>query len=312
MTTVLAALAPILALILLGYLLMRTGLVAADLWGGVEKLCYFVFFPALIFQAMAKADFAALPVVELAGALFLSLLVMTAIVFALKPWMAARFGVDGPAFTSVMQGATRWNTFSVLALVGQLHGPTGVSAVSIAMAAMIPYLNVMNVTVLVAHAGGGRPKLGDLAATLARNPLILATLGGLAANLLGLRPAGVAADFLALLAAPALALGLLLVGAGLDPARALEVDPPMVVASVLKLLVMPLLMGGLALGFGLRGLPVEVAVLCGSVHTAAAAYVLARQLGGDAPLMARIVAFQTLASFVTMPLFVLLAQRMSG
>ena len=45
-----------------------------------------------------------------------------------------------------------------------------------------------------------------------------------------------------------------------------------------------------------------VALLVGSTPGAAASYVLARQMGGDAPLMAGIVAFTTAASLVTIPL----------
>ena len=43
-------------------------------------------------------------------------------------------------------------------------------------------------------------------------------------------------------------------------------------------------------------------MICGSVPGASSSYILARQLGGDAPLMANITTAQTLAAMLTMPL----------
>jgi predicted permease len=48
-----------------------------------------------------------------------------------------------------------------------------------------------------------------------------------------------------------------------------------------------------------------IALLTGSAPGAAASYVLARQMGGDAPLMAGIVAFTTAASLLTIPLLLM-------
>ena len=46
--------------------------------------------------------------------------------------------------------------------------------------------------------------------------------------------------------------------------------------------------------------------------TASSAYTLARQLGGDAPLMAAIVTVQTAIAFVTLPLTMAVAQQIIG
>ena len=47
---------------------------------------------------------------------------------------------------------------------------------------------------------------------------------------------------------------------------------------------------------------VQVAILLAALPTATSAYILARQLGGDAPLMAGIISGQTLLAIVTIPL----------
>jgi predicted permease len=70
---------------------------------------------------------------------------------------------------------------------------------------------------------------------------------------------------------------------------------------VLKLVFLPFVVVGIARSFGVSGADIAVAVIAASVPTASASYVLARQLGGNAPLMAEILTLQTLLAMVTMP-----------
>ncbi len=58
---------------------------------------------------------------------------------------------------------------------------------------------------------------------------------------------------------------------------------------------MPLMMTGFCLLYNVTGPARGVAVVAGAVPTATNAYILARQLGGDAPLMANVITFTTLA-----------------
>jgi len=109
-----------------------------------------------------------------------------------------------------------------------------------------------------------------------------------------------------LLGSAALALGLLSVGAALK----LEASGNLhlvVLTSTLKLIGIPLLIAAWTWVFGVEGLPRTVAIIVGSVPTATSSYILARQLGGDAELMAVLVTATTLAAMVTMPLAAWLA-----
>ena len=51
-----------------------------------------------------------------------------------------------------------------------------------------------------------------------------------------------------------------------------------------------------------KGIGQEVAVLFAALPTASSSYIMSRQLGGDAPLMAGITTLQTLLAAVTLPL----------
>jgi malonate transporter and related proteins len=70
----------------------------------------------------------------------------------------------------------------------------------------------------------------------------------------------------------------------------------------LKLIAMPVLAGLIGQKLGLTGINLAVPIVCASVPTAAASYILARQNGGDAPLMASIVTAQTILAAATMPI----------
>jgi malonate transporter len=80
---------------------------------------------------------------------------------------------------------------------------------------------------------------------------------------------------------------------------------PSLAASVslfLKLVLMPLIGVTLALWFGLSGPNLAIVVACSAVPTSSSAYVLARQMGGDAPLLAQIITMQTILAAITMPI----------
>ena len=77
-------------------------------------------------------------------------------------------------------------------------------------------------------------------------------------------------------------------------------------AVVLKLMVMPVLAIALALWFGISGSSLVIVAVCAAVPTSSSAYVMARQMGGDAPLLAQIITLQTILAALTMPIVIAL------
>lgn len=307
MLLVFGALVPVFLLIVLGYALRQTLITEERGWTAIERLVYYVLFPALLIDTLARAPLHAVPVAGVGGALLLSVLVMSALCMALRPVLLTRFGVDGPAFTSVFQGATRWQTFVALSVAGNLYGDIGIALASVAMVAMIPLLNVFSVAVLAHYAAPKRPAWGRILLTIASNPLIWACAIGLAINLSGIALPRPLHDFADALGRCSLALGLLVVGAGLHLDGVRRPKPAALITVALKLAVMPLIAIGLGILFGLSGTSLAVVACCAAVPAASNAYVLARQMGGDAPLLAQILTLQTALAVVTMPVAITLA-----
>jgi malonate transporter len=130
MAVVVSALLPVFLLIVLGFILKRA-LIKPDVqWQGLERLTYYVLFPVLLIQALVKADLTKVPIGGVGGALFLSALAMSLLCLALRS-VLARGGVDGPGFTSIFQGAIRWQTYVALAVSGNLYGDTGLALASV-------------------------------------------------------------------------------------------------------------------------------------------------------------------------------------
>jgi predicted permease len=78
------------------------------------------------------------------------------------------------------------------------------------------------------------------------------------------------------------------------------------VAVFLKLVLMPLIGVALALWFGLTDSNLAIVAVCLAVPASSSAYVMARQMGGDAPLLAQIITLQTILAAVTMPIAIAL------
>ncbi len=220
--------------------------------------------------------------------------------FALKPVLR---GVSGPSFSSLVQAAVRWNGFVLLAAAPPLFGPEGAALAAIIFAPIVPLVNLISVAALSVYGDGAAPSPRGFLLRLITNPLILASLAGIAVSLAGGPPEGPIADTLDILARAALATGLLGVGAGLSFA-ALTASPRLLaLATALKLVVMPAVLWGAAALFDLSPLATAVAVAAGATPGAAASYVLAKQLGGDAPLTAGHITATTVLAALAMPVW---------
>jgi malonate transporter and related proteins len=296
------ALLPVFLTIVVGYGLRRTRLIAEDHWAAVDHLCYYVLFPAIMFKEIAGADFTGVPVWGMAFAMMLAIIAMSLVLFALRAPLQQAMRLDGPSFSSFFQGATRWHTFIALAIIPIYFGQGALALGGLAAAAMTPLLNVINVAVISYTARGEAPTLRELGRSFIRNPFIIATVGAILWRTFNLPMPDIAIKTLGIIGSGALGLALLAAGAGLRIDEALSAKAPVVAATALKLLAMPLLMAVFLTLFGVTGQAFAVAVLCGAVPTGSGAYVLARQMGGDAPLVANILTLQVICAVVTIPL----------
>ncbi|WP_342149476.1 AEC family transporter [Methylorubrum sp. SB2] len=291
------ALLPVVLLIALGLGLRRGGFLDGAFWPGAERLAYFVLLPSLFFHGLATAQLDALPVAELALTLILATGTVSGLVVAARPLMR----IDGPAFTSVFQGAVRFNNYVGVTLAAGLFGAKGIALAAICNAAIVPTVNILCVVVFARHGSAPLSGLG-IARQIATNPLVVSSLAGIGFRMLGLHlPPGLE-PALRTLGAASLPLGLLCIGAALEFGAVRARTGAIVGASAIKFLAMPAATVASAGIVGLSGPALTVALVFQVLPTASSSYIMARQLGGDAPLMAGIIAAQTLLALAAIPL----------
>jgi predicted permease len=166
---------PDFSLILIGLVLMRITKWGNEFWAGLEKMVYFVLFPALLFYSTSRTplDFST------TGKLIQCALLIVASGIALG-WLAKPLFPVGPmSFESAVQTAFRFNSYIALAIAFRLGGESGTSMMALIIGFAVPLCNMAAVHALVHRSGG-------LARELAKNPLLIATACGVLFNLTGL------------------------------------------------------------------------------------------------------------------------------
>lgn len=301
MATVFAALLPIAAILALGKVSASLNLLSRDGWIGLERITYFVLFPALIVSKLAVADFSGIdwrmPTALIGAQLLLSL--ATIIVASALRTPRDRIGV-------YVQSAARWNTFIALALAQDLFGAQGLALVAVSAAVMIPTANILSVSALM-HFSNEAVKPVQMLKKLAVNPLVLACVIGIGLNVSRFPVPGQAFEILDLLAQATIALGLLTTGAAIDLKGRGSSMTAATVWSVVRLAGLPLIAGTIAVSLGLSGEVLYVILIATAVPTAVNGTILARQLGADATLAANLIAFQTIGSILSISIVLWMA-----
>nr|WP_314094581.1 AEC family transporter [uncultured Shinella sp.] len=301
---------PVFLLVVLGVFLKRWRLIDRDLWNGLEQLGFFVLFPSLLFTTLANAEFSGMAAGTIAASSIGSV-TFIALLLALAWPLFRAAGISAPTFTSVFQTSTRWNAFIALAIGEKLYGPQSLALVALVATLIIIPLNFYNIAVLV-WFGGGTRSLKTFAHKILTNPMIIGSVLGVAVNLLDIELYKPLMQAVELVADASLSLGLIMVGAGLKLADALRPRPLSLLPVVLKLIFMPLVMTGAAYVLGVRGEQLLTIAMGASVPTAMNGYVLAKQMGGDAPFYAAAATLQTIASFFTIPVVLATTAYLAG
>ena len=290
---------PDFALILFGFFLNRITDWGRGFWGGLEKLIYFVLFPALLFNSIAKTkiDFvAAAPALQTA--------IVIVLVGILLAWRAKPlFKPTEKAFASGFQTAFRFNSYIGLAIAGRLHGEAGIAAFGIIIALVVPMCNIASVWALAKHSEASLWK------ELVKNPLIIATVGGVLYSLSGLPLPEVAQMMISRMGAASLACGLLCVGAALELKNVGKNAGIITYFTAVKLIAMPVAAILTARVLGVTGVFFDMVILLAVLPTATSAYVLAVRMGGDGPLVAQGVTISTLAGMLAIPFWLIIARN---
>lgn len=283
-------------LVALGWALRHKLNFSREFFAGTERLVYFVLFPALLFQSILRT-----PITAGNAAMLLQASAALIAAGVALSWLAGLALRPSPvSLASSAQCGYRFNTYIGLALSASLGGAQGQTIMALIVGFAVPMANIAAVYGLARHSGG------SLLRELARNPLVVSTLAGLACNLAGVQLPGPLDTVLARLGAAALALGIICVGASLSWEGGKGHGPLIAWMLAVKLAAQPAVALLVARLLALPPLESRMLLLFAALPTASAAYVLAMRMGGDGRMVAVLISLGTLFSTLTIPLWLML------
>ncbi len=286
---------PDFSLIAIGWLLCRYTALDRRVWDQVESLVYYFLFPVLLFHSIVRSplDFGATSNLLIAGLCIGAVGIALAYALPFVPGIGSH--IDRRDHAASAQVAFRFNSFICLALAERLAGSEGLLLIAVLIGVCVPIFNIAAVWPMTRHAQTG------FVQQLVRNPLIVATVAGLLANVLGLTVPNWATPTLTRIGAASLALGLLAAGAGMKFSTL--GTGKMLAVSILAIrhLILPLVAWGLALALRLDAMQASVLMAFSAVPTASSAYVLAARMGYNGPYVAGLVTLSTLLGVLSLP-----------
>ena len=294
---------PIVLTALCGYSLVHTRILPRTQWGGIETLAYRLLIPAVLIKSIAVSELSPSEFGWMLVALLVALGVSGTMVLVLRWWQTPE-KLSNPVFTTLFQTTTRWNVFITLAAVDLIVGPQGLALVALAIAVLVPLINIANVLVL-AFFGSAQEQDTPVATHVLKNPLVQACAIGIAINLSGVPLPNLALQTLDLIGRAGLGVGILAVGAGVNAERLFRHSTALVFGVVFRMMFGPAIFLAVATGFGLAQTEVLIGIIVLVGPAASNGYILAKKMGGDADLYADILAWQTILSMLILPLLIL-------
>jgi len=291
-----ALLLPDFSLILAGWLICRFTPLDRGVWHPLERLVYYLLFPILLFLSIVKTP---IHVGEAASLMVGGLLLSCggiALSWALPHLPGLARHIDARDHAGAAQVAFRFNSYIALALAARVAGEAGSQAVAILIGVCVPLINVAAVWPMARH------NESHVLRELARNPLIIATVSGLAFNLAGLTLPAWLVPLAKRVGATAVPLGLMAVGAGMQWGQ-LQTSR-LLTAGVLTIrhVLMPLWAWVLARLIGLEPTQATVLIAFAALPTASSCYVLAVEMGYRGPYVAGLITLSHIVALASLPL----------
>lgn len=289
---------PVFLVIGLGFSLKKTGLVDSVFLFNLNRLIYFIALPSLLFYKIATADFFA----SFNGPLLAGLVISVLAIYILSYGYGSLRGYQPSVHGAFCQGAFRGNLAYIgLAIVYSAYGEEGFAVAGILLGFLVPLFNFLSVLALLLPQRHESYRMGSFfwLKQIVYNPLILASFGGIMWSFFALPLPQVVDRALGIITGMSLPLALIAIGASFSFSKLRGDLAVAALSACLKIVIMPMLAGGILILSGVRGQELAIGVLLAGTPTATAAYIMAQQLKSDAELSGAIIMLSTLCSLAT-------------
>ena len=306
MYSVFYSVVPIFLIALLGSVIRRKWLTSDEFWRGLEKLSFYILFPTVLFQYSYKVNLGSSGILRLAGALIIANLIIATLLVIYQ----ARRPYNKVQFTTVFQGATRYNNYIFFALGAALFGEEGLKIVSTISPCLLIVTNITSVMSFIYYIPKGgsavskKKSLILMIKSIAANPFVIASIVGIIFNYFELTLNVGVEKTIRSLADSALAIGIMIVGASIKFRLKPEHFVQVITTSGVKLIAMPIVTFVVLWSMSITGTAQSVGILFSCLPCASSSYILSRQLGGDPETMSSTITFTTIFSILSLSLLV--------
>ena len=295
------AIAPITLIVIMGYLLKKYKFLDKPTIRNMNSLCFKFFLPILTFSNIIHTNVKEIIDTNLLIYIVLSIIIIIIISIIIVPF----FEKDRKKQGSMIQGIYRSN-FVILGipLTSHIAGEKASAIAAILIMAVIPMYNFMAVIILSIYGGKSKINIKEIAVQVIKNPLIIASLAGILISVIELKLPIYIDKAVVDLSKSGGVLPMFLLGADLDFSSISSNIKDLLVTISGKLFFVPLIFLTLAikLGFSSEKIVALIAVYCAPIAVSSA--IMAQQMGCDSELSTQLVVFSTVASCLTIFLWV--------
>lgn len=291
---------PIFLVMVIGYILKQIGMLNDNFVTVANRFNFKVTLPFMLFRDISGVDIRA--VFDIRYVLFCAL-VSTACFWII--WGGVKLFLKDQSMRGAFVQASFRSSAAVmgLAFIQNMYGSSAMGPLMIVSA--VPLYNIFSVIVLTfegARSGEVDPKQKIKAAciNIAKNPIILGILTRLIVGLLGIDFPVIVDKTVNSVAQMATPLALITIGAGFEGRKALAKIRPTIAASMIKLVIQPLIFLPVAAWMGFRGEQMIAILIMLASPTTPSCYIMAKNMDNDGVLTASVIVMTTLLAAFTL------------
>ena len=284
---------PIFLVMVIGYFLKQIGMLNDNFVTVANRFNFKVTLPFMLFRDIAGVDIR--EVFDLKYVLFCAL-VSTACFWLI--WGGVKLFLKDKSMRGAFVQASFRSSAAVmgLAFIQNIYGTSAMGPLMIVSA--VPLYNIFSVIVLTfegenASGVNGKEKIKEACVGIAKNPIILGILAGLIVGLSGI-------EFPTIINKTATPLALITIGAGFEGRKALAKIKPTIAASMIKLVIQPLIFLPVAAWMGFSGEKMIAILIMLASPTTPSCYIMAKSMNNDGVLTASVIVTTTLLAAFTL------------
>lgn len=291
---------PIFLVMVIGYILKQIGMLNDNFVTVANKFNFKVTLPFMLFKDIAGVDIKA--VFDIKYVLFCA--IVSTICFWVV-WGTAKLLVrDKTIRGAFVQSSFRGSAAVMgLAFIQNIYGSSAMGPLMIVSA--VPLYNIFSVIVLIFEANDStgidkKAKIRQAGINICKNPIILSILAGLIVGLLEIQFPTLVNKTVSNVAQMATPLALITIGAGFEGRKALAKIAPTMAASMIKLVLQPLVFLPVAAWMGFSGEKMIAILIMLASPTTPSCYIMAKSMNNDEVLTASVIVTTTLMAAFTL------------